>query len=122
MKGGLYVDNGQVVFLLLTLMVCYDLVELFEVKKRFIRASRSFNHLFYNTSRETNSDELTSANKKVEHYERQIRSNKLKFMLKMLTKFVIECVTRAAEYPIVILDLCLIIFAVCLWFHRPKRV
>ncbi|MBO5397919.1 MAG: hypothetical protein J6A36_03200 [Clostridia bacterium] len=115
-------DNGQVVFLLLTLMMCYDLVELFEVKKRFTRASRSFNHLFFDTSREANSDELTSANKKVEHYERQIRSIKLKFMLKMLTKFVIECVTRAADYPIAILDFCLIIFAVCLWFHRPKRV
>ena len=60
-------DSGQVVFLLLTLMICYDLVELYEVQKRFKRAVKSFNNLaqsgLYGIA-----DELNSSRKKAEHY------------------------------------------------------
>ena len=113
-------NNEQLVLLLLTLMICFDLVEFWSIWKGYRKASDAFNKLYYDVT--AINPNLTEANLLVEDYERRMKHVKLKFMLKMIFKLSIDMLSGMAGIYVIIVDTVITVSSICFVLYKHRRI
>lgn len=119
-------DVAQVVLLLLTLQIGFDLVEFFFEWKEFRAEVDTFQYVYYTTDpvnpeEPPRSTQLTDCNKRISQCEKNMKAIKLKMLLKLITKFLVEVLTHTAGIFIFTLDLCLVFAAAIFLCYKHKR-
>lgn len=119
-------NSEQLVLFVLTLQILVDLMEFFVVWKEFRSEVDAFENLYYTTDpinpeEPSRSTQLTEIDKRICEIEKSMKRIKLKMFLKLITKFLVESLTKMAGTFIFVLDLCLLIGATMFLFYKHKR-
>ena len=119
-------NGAQIVLLLLTLQIVFDLVEFFFEWKEFRAEVDTFQYVYYTTDpidpeEPPRSTQLTDCNKRISKCEKNMKAIKTKMFLKLLTKFVVEVLTKMAGGFIFTLDLCLVFASAIFLCYKHKR-
>ena len=120
-------DNEQIILFLLTLVICCDILEFIFEWKAFRKAIDECNFIYYAAEPTkvgeypTNSAKLTASNQKVEYYQQKLKNIKLKMMLKMFSKLLVEVLLNVAGIVMIVVDGTILICLILFYCYKNKR-